>query len=199
MSAPAPPDWNELAREHARADEKPRGRSAGRRSILHDQSPTGRAWREEFLVRLEAGDTDANVCAVMRVHVGVFYRWLADGEDRAPSEAEPQGHRGRSPYREFREDITRARSVSRSNHIVTIARAASAGDWRASAWWLARRHPEEFSERHVIENRPAEPETPPAAVPTAIDPSTPEGEEALVQQLSRLPAHVLEQARRRQA
>lgn len=147
MADPATPkpepraDWKPLAREHAR--------KTGRKSILDDRTPAGLAWRSEFIRRLEAGDTIANVCVVMMLHEATYHRWMVEGEERPPSDAEPTGHKARSPYREFREDVMRTRGVTRSNHILSIA-AAAANDWRAAAWWLARRHPDEFSERHIL-------------------------------------------------
>lgn len=61
------------------------------------------------------------------------HRWLAAGAEPGASKA----------FREFRESVTRAR-VEAKLSMVALVRAAAVTDWRAAAWWLARRHSDEY-------------------------------------------------------
>jgi len=47
-------------------------------------------------------------------------------------------------YAEFRDAIRRAQARSVTRLVAQIATAAQGGDWRAAAWLLERRAPEEF-------------------------------------------------------
>ena len=49
-----------------------------------------------------------------------------------------------APYRRFRQSVHRAQARSVTALVATIADAARGGDWRAAAWLVTRRAPEEF-------------------------------------------------------
>jgi hypothetical protein len=50
-------------------------------------------------------------------------------------------------YSDFSDLYARAEAEAEVTHNVNISRAARAGDWRASAWWLERRRPTDYA-RH---------------------------------------------------
>ena len=92
----------------------------------------------------------AALCAELRVgmsikaacqHVGLddstFRRWMQRGED------------GEEPFATFRAQATRAKSDGVRALVVTVRKAASS-DWRAAAWILERRAPEDWTKRTEI-------------------------------------------------
>ena len=99
-----------------------------------------------ILGAISVGDSDLNACACAGIASSTFYLW----QEKAKA--------GKSPYLEFSENLTRARAEFRRNHLAMIAKAAQGtattpGDWRASKYILAVRHPDEFSERVINEQR----------------------------------------------
>lgn len=67
------------------------------------------------------------------VSVSVLYAWLRAGRKR-------QGKR----FMEFLHRVKRAEAEAVAGRVRQISRAALAGTWQAAAWWLERRHPDEF-------------------------------------------------------
>jgi hypothetical protein len=65
-----------------------------------------------------------------------FYNWMARGEK------EKKGQ-----FFEFFEYIKQCQSTAVQLHLKLITKAATKGNWQASAWILERRHPEEFGRR----------------------------------------------------
>lgn len=50
-------------------------------------------------------------------------------------------------YPEFAAGIRKAEADAVARNVALIQRAAQDGTWQAAAWWLERRHPEEFGRR----------------------------------------------------
>lgn len=132
---------------------KPEPRQTGRPTILTPEI------EREILSCIELGDSDVNACLVAGVSREALRTWQRKGE------------RGLEPYAGFAGRLTQARARCRRNHLGMIARAAQGttiertaadgtvtvrripGDWRASKFLLACRYPDEFSERHILEQR----------------------------------------------
>ncbi len=74
-----------------------------------------------------------SACEAAGISVGTFCDWKAN--DSA-----------------FMERITRAANEGKRNLLDQITRHARE-DWRAAAWILSHRHPEEFSEKRIIETK----------------------------------------------
>lgn len=55
-------------------------------------------------------------------------------------------------YPEFAEKVEKASLSLKKYHIENITRA-STKSWQASAWWLERKHPEEFSLKYEVNNK----------------------------------------------
>lgn len=66
---------------------------------------------------------------------GKFPRTLTDDEKQMKSE--------------FSDLLTRAEGDAAARHMSTVMQAAAQGDWKASAWALERRWPEDFGMRKV--------------------------------------------------
>ena len=72
-------------------------------------------------------------------HVGIpearFSLWMKAGKE------DPD-----SVYGQFRKDVLEVEALAETEALGFIARAARAGDWKASAWWLARKFPERWGD-----------------------------------------------------
>jgi len=92
--------------------------------------------QREFLSALRSGCTRKDAARYVGVHPDSIYLWLKRG-------SEPEAE---DPYREFFRLVNRAeRSVK--IRALGIIQQAQEGDWKAAAWWLERKHPEEFGRR----------------------------------------------------
>lgn len=123
---------------------------------------------EAIITSISLGLPDKTAYEAAGVSASAFYRSIELGTDD-PDATPPR--KARSPYREFAEKVSRARAQFTRNHVATVTASAQGtviehygpdgklthierrndGDWRASKWLLSVRRPEDFSERHVIE------------------------------------------------
>lgn len=65
-----------------------------------------------------------------------FYNWLKRGENES-----------KGKFFEFAEHIKACKAKAVQLHLKLITKAATDGNWQASAWILERRHPEEFGRK----------------------------------------------------
>ena len=77
------------------------------------------------------GATNRDVCAYLGVHEGTWYRWL-----QTPKTVN---------QRELCEAIKKAEVKRKLWHIQQIQKASENGSWQASAWYLERKYPQEWS------------------------------------------------------
>jgi hypothetical protein len=83
-------------------------------------------------IRLGGSRKDAALYAGIAVRTAQV--WIQKGrEDKA-----------RKPYREFVRRLERAESLTKLRLTGAVHKAANDGDWKAAAWWLERRAPDEF-------------------------------------------------------
>lgn len=87
--------------------------------------------RKALLEAIELGLSDKSSCNYACCSQDFFYEWMKHDI-------------------EFSEDVQRARGRFVALHQATIRKAAQE-DWKASAWLLARRQPEEYAERQTVE------------------------------------------------
>lgn len=52
---------------------------------------------------------------------------------------------------EFSEAVEKAEAQAMSDRIARIQAAAKTGNWQADAWWLERRHPNDFGRRDRVD------------------------------------------------
>lgn len=88
---------------------------------------------------LAEGLSIASACAAAGIDRATYHRWIARG-DEGP------------PFSDFRDAATRARAAGTRGLELTV-RTAADGDWRAAAWMLERRAPEDWSKRTEITGR----------------------------------------------
>lgn len=81
---------------------------------------------------LSVGATHRLACEYAGIVQETFYTWLEKGRE------------GKEPYAEFLEQVSRTQGRAAVGWLAKIEASANAGDWRAVAWKLERRYPEEF-------------------------------------------------------
>lgn len=94
--------------------------------------------RREIIKLVRAGLSTTDVAKAVGIHPSTLFNWLSWGED---------GIRGRDDdgeYVEFAHEYRRAEAMRKAFHLQNITRAASDGQWQASAWYLERAYPQEF-------------------------------------------------------
>lgn len=89
----------------------------------------------EALGLVENGATNADVCSYLGVAETTFYRWLKIPKTDAE--------------RQLCEGLKRAETKRKLWHLQRINRAAE-NDWKASAWYLERRYPNEYARTQRI-------------------------------------------------
>ena len=90
---------------------------------------------KEILTVIAIGGTDKDAYEYAGVSAETFYQWLKKPE--------------------FLEQVTRERLKGKVNIIKSI-REQGKNDWRANAWYLERRYPQEFAQQMVIRVEPAD-------------------------------------------
>jgi hypothetical protein len=117
---------------------------------------------------ISRGHFETMACAACGVAESTYFRWKELGEDHLEDRG---GKRvvvkARSPYREFREAVEKAKAQAQMLHLENIRASAFStekdGDktkivpknWTASAWYLERTAPHMFGRRDtVVEGKP---------------------------------------------
>ena len=86
---------------------------------------------------LKLGMTIRAACQHVGIDDSTYRKWMMRGED------------GEEPFVTFRTAATRAKADGIRALVVTVRKAAK-DDWRAAAWMLERREPEEWSKRTEV-------------------------------------------------
>lgn len=88
-----------------------------------------------LLAAIREGNYHVTACRLAGVAWRAFQDWYARGE------ADDTG-----PYRDLVDAVNRAEAEAEATSVKTL-RVAGERDWRANAAWLARRHPQRWSEQ----------------------------------------------------
>lgn len=83
------------------------------------------------------------VCAYLGIGETTYYRWIEKAKEDIK-------HNKNSIYREFWESVKEAEAKAEMRHLQTIAKAATEGNWQASAWFLKTKHRDRWSERQEV-------------------------------------------------
>jgi hypothetical protein len=98
---------------------------------------------KRLLQALKVGTPFRYACTFAGISHTTAYRWQKQGrEDR-------ENHK-RSKRRSFMEKVERAEAEAVTRGLGEIALQGKS-DWRAWAWWLEHRHPEEFGDRSRLD------------------------------------------------
>lgn len=91
---------------------------------------------EEAVKLVKGGASNADVIAWLGVSETSFYKWLREPQNRA--------------QRELAQGMKKAETERKLWHLQKIHKAADNGDWKASAWYLERRYPDEYAQTRRI-------------------------------------------------
>lgn len=92
----------------------------------------------ERAVKLKKGGANnRDICAAVGIAESTFYAWLNEPKGKAQVE--------------FSEAIKRAEADYKNALLAIIARDAQERDWKAAAWLLERKYPEEYSRRDRVQ------------------------------------------------
>ncbi len=95
---------------------------------------------KKLIYAIRLGATYEGASRYAGIHYDTFNEWR---QGRFPRKTNP------ALKTEFSEGLTRAEGEAEIQALAAIKASASSGDWRAAAWWLERRHREEYSKRTV--------------------------------------------------
>src|SRR5438094_4122715 len=87
---------------------------------------------------LSEGATIEHACDYAGIHPATFHRWMQRGEEDEPE------------FRDFCNATTRARGQGVVTDLMAISKAVQAGDWRAAAWRLQHRYPQDYGAKLKI-------------------------------------------------
>lgn len=96
--------------------------------------------RRKIIQALEAGNYRKTAAALAGVDESTFYKWMKRGE-KAKS----------GKYFQFVQSVKRAEEKAKAYHLQQIRKASENGSWQASAWYLERKHPQEWGRRQQID------------------------------------------------
>lgn len=106
---------------------------------------------EKILAFLERGNTRRTAAIASGVGDSTFKLWTSlarNARERVATGAKPSKTELR--YLDFLDRVEEAEEKSVARNIENVRKAAEAGTWQASAWWLERRRPDDFARRvHV--------------------------------------------------
>lgn len=91
---------------------------------------------KEAISLVKGGASNADVIAYLGVAESTFYAWLREPQNEAQA-ALAQG-------------LKKAETERKLWHLQRIYKAADDGDWKASAWYLERRYPNEYARTQRI-------------------------------------------------
>lgn len=90
----------------------------------------------EAIRLVQNGASNSDVISYLGVAESTFYAWLRDPQNDAQVE--------------LAQGLKKAETERKLWHLQRIHRAAEEGDWKASAWYLERRYPNEYARTQRI-------------------------------------------------
>lgn len=106
---------------------------------------------------IERGHTYESACGLAGIHYDTFNEWRKRGNEEIERLKNPRCKlkEDEGPFVEFSEALTRAEAGMVENALLAIdmgalGDGARPGDWRAAAWKLERRKPDDWGQRSKI-------------------------------------------------
>lgn len=112
------------------AAKKPAAARRGRPTKLNPETTS------TIVTLIRAGNTVEVAADAAGINRATFFDWMDRGTRTAARDR---------PYREFREQVERARAEAETILVAQIQKAARAGSYRAASWLLERRFPERWA------------------------------------------------------
>ena len=91
---------------------------------------------DEAIKLIKGGASNADVIAYIGVAETTFYKWLREPANEA--------------QKQLAQGLKKAETERKLWHLQHIHKAAEEGDWKASAWYLERRYPNEYARTQRI-------------------------------------------------
>lgn len=83
------------------------------------------------------------VCAYLGIDESTYYKWITKAKNDISNNKY-------SIYVQLFQSIKEAEAKAEMRHLQTIAKAATEGNWQASAWFLKTKHRDRWSERQEV-------------------------------------------------
>lgn len=131
------------------------GRGSAPRPVrITTRTKLSRALAEKICERIRGHVSRVSAAEALGVHRMTLWRWLKYGAEAAECAvpgctADHHGPDGDLEYRDFCDLVMRAEGEAACTMTAHIS-AQGRVDWRAAAWWLERRLPEEFGEKRSL-------------------------------------------------
>ena len=94
----------------------------------------------KIIQALEAGNYRKTAAALAGVSESTFYSWIDKAKQRKTGK-----------YVEFLESVKKAEEKAKAYHLQQIRKASENGSWQASAWYLERKHPNEWGRKQQVD------------------------------------------------
>jgi transposase len=94
--------------------------------------------REELLKYIALGVPNEHACHAVGINEHTLYNWINRGKE---------AQRKTNHYFQFLQDYKKAKSKSVVRNVAVIEKYAKEKDWKAAAWLLERRYPDQFGKR----------------------------------------------------
>lgn len=90
---------------------------------------------------LEQGNYRKTAAAVAGVDETTLLRWIKRGRES----------KSKGKYYQFYQSVKKAEEKAKAYHLQQIRKASENGSWQASAWYLERKHPQEWGRQQRID------------------------------------------------
>jgi len=96
---------------------------------------------------------------LVKLSPSTLIRWMNTGRDlleedmENSNKMEPSNKVLKNPYVQLLMQIEEAEALAEALHVQNIRQVAGKGNWTASAWYLERKHPDKWANKHKLEER----------------------------------------------
>jgi len=95
----------------------------------------------KIIQALEAGNYRKTAAALAGIDETTLVRWIKRGRES----------KSRGKYYQFYQSVKKAEEFAKAYHLQQIRKASENGSWQASAWYLERKHPNEWGRQQRID------------------------------------------------
>ena len=116
---------------------------------------------------IQAGNYIETAAAYAGISKNTLYEWLRRGareKERLASNRRARPKKAEQPYLEFADAVEKALAEAEVRDVVTVLKAADAGQWQAAAWRLERKFPDRWGRRDKVQQEISGPDGGPVEV-----------------------------------
>ena len=120
---------------------------------------------------IQAGNYIETAAAYAGISKNTLYEWLRRGareKERLASNRRARPQKAEQPYLEFADAVEKALAEAEVRDVVTVLKAADAGQWQAAAWRLERKFPERWGYKVKMQQEISGPEGKPVQVEVVL-------------------------------